>query len=228
MVTNRIISIIICFFSICTYSQERVNGTVEKFDKKSPTINHATLWRYEDPKWKRYSNLSQEDGAYILHNFIYIRVNKLNIKDNQYFVLMVKSWDGEYEYPSIDRGWYNFTRMEFFTYTVLDFQNMKDIAVGKTVILEDITSSLWRANWGESYSEHRTISKLKEGIIRHETKKTASIQGEKLILRRAINKGVDVIRFLPPDNYNYIDIEEHFEHNYYEIPYSIFKRLFIN
>lgn len=212
------------FFFYCSYSQDRVNGVEYKFEKKSPRINNAKLWIYDEPKWKSRSNVMRANTPYSSHNFVYIRFNKLLFDGQPYFVLVQKSMNGDYKYPSICEGWYDFEQIEFFAYTAQDYQQLKEIKKYQILILENIAETSWSSNWGEVYNEHKIIATLKKWI----NKTYPSYARTKLIVTRTTSNGLDVVRFLPPDGYKITNGEEYFKQVYYEVSYSTFKTLFID
>lgn len=212
-------SVLSLCLSVVLYSQDRVNLKPDRYDAKSAQITYATLWRFEEPKWVSESN---KNGHY--SQFDYIRFARLKSNVDDYYVLIEKFTDSDYEYPSIYVGKYYFKSIKFYIYTKQSYEQIKNIKQGETLILPYIGDVLWRANWGDEYNEHVYIQKIKRYINAYENKTDIYIDDELLYIKRTKSEGQDVVRFWLPDDYF---SEERFEEVYWEVPYNTFKNLFI-
>lgn len=212
-------SVLSLCLSVVLYSQDRVNLKPDRYDAKSAQITYATLWRFEEPKWVSESN---KNGDYF--QFDYIRFARLKSSVDNYYVLIKKFTDSDYEYPSIYVGKYYFKSIKFYIYTKQSYEQIKNIKQGETLILPYIGDVLWRANWGDEYNEHVYIQKIKRYINAYENKTKIYIDDELLYIKRTKSEGQDVVRFWLPDKYF---SEEEFEEIYWEVPYNTFKNLFI-
>lgn len=212
-------SVLSLCLSVVLYSQDRVNLKPDRYDAKSVQITYATLWRFEEPKWVSESN---KNGDYF--QFDYIRFARLKSSVDNYYVLIKKFTDSDYEYPSIYVGKYYFKSIKFYIYTKQSYEQIKNIKQGETLILPYIGDVLWRANWGDEYNEHVYIQKIKRYINAYENKTKIYIDDELLYIKRTKSEGQDVVRFWLPDKYF---SEEKFEEIYWEVPYNTFKNLFI-
>lgn len=212
-----------CISSI-VYSQERVNLIPERFDAKSPRISFATLWTFEEPKWVSHSNRRNDGNDY---NFNYIRFGEIKKDTTSYYILIRNFNDGDYEYPSINRGWYSFKAISFYIYTKQSYYQIKNIQQGESLALPCIGNEFWSANWGEQYNEHCYVKKIKDDIRCYENKEeTYTLDWQLFYIKRTKSNGKDVIRFwFPDDCEQYLDVE--FETTYWEISYQSFKAIFI-
>lgn len=214
-------SVLSLCLSVVLYSQDRVNLKPDRYDAKSAQITYATLWRFDEPKWVSESN---KNGHY--SNFNYIRFARLKSNTDAYYVLINNFTDGEYKYPAIYEGWYEFNAIEFYAYTSEAYNQIVNIKQGETLILPYIGNTLWRSNWAEEYNEHRYIQKLKKYIVAYEQGKPIWVPDDDLFyIKRTKSEGQDVIRFWLPSRYF---SEDSFERVYWEVPYSTFKNLYIN
>jgi len=143
MKTSKIIlmTLIMCFIYVFSYSQERVNRKKLSFLDKSDIITNAVGWSYNSTlgEWVDYQNVISTDknyktkwlslqGSYMMsrldQNFISIQTKTIMIDTLKYYVLMVEKWVGSYEYPSIQENWREYKKMFGYVFSENEFNKL--------------------------------------------------------------------------------------------------------
>lgn len=220
---NFLIGIVFLFIPLSIHAQDRVNLIPEKFNAKSTKISFATLWTFDEPNWVSRSNHYNGHD----YNFNYIRFGEIKSDTASYYILIKNYNDGDYKYPSIYEGWYGFKSISFYIYTKKSYDKIKNIQLGDSITISCIGNTLWRANWGEEYNEHKYIKELKRYIKEYENKKKIYIPTwELLYIKRTICNNKEVIRFWLPD-----DCSQHLgpelNKTYWELSFRSFQNIFL-
>ena len=193
---KSVIAILFGCFVFSSYSQSRVNRQSLSFVNSSEKLNSSTGWSFNKAlgEWVSYDNVIEEDndfntkykslrGEYMKsrrsQNFIGIETKSLIINEEQYFVLMVKKYDGRYEYPSIREDWYSWVEVQGYIfdtteyYKILDFKGELSLKTKQMISHEKTFLDLIQTEMGKEKSKYspdytfpilRTTSEVSEVI----------------------------------------------------------------
>jgi len=130
--------------SSCSFSQERINRAKLTFNKQSDELKEATGWAYNEAsgEWIDYKNVLCPDnkyktkykslqGDYMASNYTQsfnsIQTKTVTYDSVEYYVLIVKTVSGKYEYPSIKEDWYSYKETKGYIFTASEFSKLDSI-----------------------------------------------------------------------------------------------------
>ena len=136
--------ILLLLFPIVLFGQDRINREKLNFDKISETLEKSTGWEYNSTlgEWIDFDNvISQEkdyndkykslQGRYMMsktsQNFLKIQTKSVVYKGTEYFMLIIDKWSGRYEYPAIQRDWYEFQLTVGYIFSKEEYQKLQNI-----------------------------------------------------------------------------------------------------
>lgn len=142
---KKIAVLIMLVYNMVAFSQDRNNREKLHFDKSSDILTSATGWSYNNQigEWVDYKNVICSDkeyktsfsslqGSYMMsknyQNFISIVSKTLMFNNNEYVVLVVTKWVGDYEYPSLKQDWYTYKATYGFVFSTSDFNSLKTLS----------------------------------------------------------------------------------------------------
>ena len=197
-----LISLILTVTLIQVYGQERTNREKLSFNTISGILSKAIGWSYNSTlgEWIDYENVISNDkdykdkytslqGAYMMshkeQNFQKVQTKIVSYKGITYYVLIVDKWGGQYEYPSIQEDWYEFTKTIGYIYTKEEYQKILKLEslvelktkhivkmgskyekFDETKFLDLIQTELSQEKSNYSFEYTFPIIKTKEGAIR--------------------------------------------------------------
>jgi hypothetical protein len=177
--------------------QSRINDEELKFNKTHDTIHKAKGWVYDNTKgkWISHDNLlSNDEGSYSNgsldsrndQNFIFLHSKMLLLNEKNYFVLMVKKYEGHYTYPSLRQGW----NIDIVNYAYIFDENQINKLKSNDTLIELSTSFI--VTYDEKLEESQLINLIKLEII----KKPFLVYT--FPFKSTLNDGVKVKRFYLP------------------------------
>jgi len=226
-----IISTLLMFFCVISYSQERVNRKKLMFDSTSSKITSSTGWSYNTTlgEWVDYQNLmcpekswkNFEGEKYLMsqfyQNFISIHTKTLDFNGTQYYAVLVEKWSGQYKYPSIKEDWYEYKIVVCYLFSTAEFLKLRDFIYSPTngSVLELKTmNSVKVGNSYEEYDESVLLDLIQNELIREKTKYSSTYIFP--IMKTKNNE----IRFYLPQTTKY-----EFEKRYFETNITSFSNL---
>lgn len=232
------LSISFLMLVISSYSQGRQNRAKLAFTNQSEILNKATGWSYNSTlgEWIDYENVMSNDknyktkykslqGRYMMsrksQNFINIQFKTVSIESKTYYILLVKKWQGRYEYPSISEDWYEWKETFGYIYDQSEYDKISKIdTTGKVTILSTKkVVSLGSAY--EKYDETKFLD-LIQTEIKSEVKSYATEY--KFPIMEATVENEKLIRFYVPARFSKYSNYD-FEKEYFEVKPLQFEKL---
>jgi len=102
---------ILCLSIPKLIAQDRVNKQALEFLKSSDSLTNVTGWAYNEQKgkWVEHKNfiLDSDDPfpSLGLQNFTNITAKTFNINNKNYVALIIKYWEGYFQYPALKKGY---------------------------------------------------------------------------------------------------------------------------
>jgi len=212
--------------------QDRTNREKLSFDKESEILTKATGWYYnsEIGEWVDYKNVLCSDkdyktkypsllGEYMMshryQNFISIQTKTVLHRSNEYYVLIVNKWRGEYEYPSIREDWESYKVTFAFIFSPEEFFKLYNI--NEEVELRTNRVAVLGSKY-KSFTESKFLDLIQNEIM----KQVSSFSGSyKFPVRKAEDGS---IRFLLPNTYGSF-IKYDFDRGYFETDFENFAQI---
>lgn len=75
------------------------------------------------------------------YNFLSIKTAIFNYKENNYYTILVRRWEGKYRYPNINKGFESYQVIDAFVFTeeefekIYDFEGLQELKAGYHVEL---------------------------------------------------------------------------------------------
>jgi hypothetical protein len=144
------------FIPICIFSQARVNAELPVIIDTGRELNRIVGWSLSpEGQWVSRSNripviLEASVSSIIdinsyrlgIDNITRLKLYNVNYNNVEYFLLEKIINDGQYEYPNIRRGWYNYSRHFFYIIEKKYFQTtlVKDKKYTNTIPIYNYTN----------------------------------------------------------------------------------------
>ena len=236
---KKTLLLLILFLSVSSvFSQTRTNRSELSFTNSSEKLSSSTGWMYNEKlgEWIDFENVISSDKSYkteykslvggkymysrYRQNFIDIETKSLSINENLFFVVMVKKWNGRYEYPSISENWYSWIEVEGFIFPEEEYSKILDF----TGEIKLVTK--YHVHLGSSYENYDETVFL--DLIQTEMDSDISNYSSTYTFPVLKTKSdeIEVIRFYVPQvfaSYSYLD----FEKKYFEVISSRFEKIII-
>lgn len=138
--------VLLSIIPMLALAQERVNPLPLSFSKSSQTLDYAVGWLFDQDgtdKWlcnvncigifpqnnssKTPIKRSGRQMSLSENNFIALQFKTLTFKDDVYYILLVKKWDGLFEYPTIGKGWVYYQSTFAYVFNEVEYQKIYDI-----------------------------------------------------------------------------------------------------
>lgn len=236
---NQLFLITFSFFSFLNiFSQSRENTEksliINQFIKWK-TGNDINGWEFNDGEWKsRLGYLSTGENksfvelyekyndfrtakSYSKQNFEEIGVLSLTYKGQKYIGLGIKSLDGRYKYPTINKDWIVYENYYIFVFTLDE--------ISKLLTLEN--ELVLKPNYG-TYGNLSEIEKKYESCYENLNFLFSNgISYDKWVfnVKKTKSEDKDVFRFLLPIKTNYKKNLIDFNNNYFEVSITEFNLL---
>lgn len=232
---NLIFSFLLTIIAIHSYGQGRVNRAKVKFDKTSETLKAATGWAYNETsgQWVDYNNVICSDPDYkdkyksllgsdfmfskYEQNFDSIVTKTVSVNNKTYYVLIVHTTSGRYEYPSIREEWYTYKEAKGYIFTEEEFKKLDSLSGEKKI------STQYEVSLGSKYTtyDESKFIDLIQTELKSEKSKYSPTYSFPVLLS---NEGK--VRFYVPTNFS-STTKYDFNKRYFEIELKDFKKLII-
>jgi len=230
-----LITLLIGLITSSVFAQSRVNRTKYSFIDSSEKIFSATGWSYNEilGEWIDYENVISDDKTYkeryktlqgsymmsrIKQNFIDIMTKSLIVDGQEYFIVMVKKWNGKYRYPAIYEDWIYWEEVQGFIFTKEEYSKILDFS-GKIQLVSNNYVS--HGSFYENYDEQVFLD-----LIQNELKsENWYVQNYKFPILKTDSDGSEVIRFYVPQSFGNDEIN--FDKKYFETSTTNFDKLIL-
>ena len=147
-----VISTLACLFAYQkAKAQPRVDGgTSVNVIKSSPVVTNFIGWAYDETteKWCGYYNtlyakyrnnnktprrMVPDDMAFF-DNVVSLQIKKVKYEGETYYLLLSARYEGRYEYPTIEEGWYSKKVTDMYVLSSEEYSKMKSLSTGITTI----------------------------------------------------------------------------------------------
>jgi hypothetical protein len=234
---KKILLLLTLFLSVSSvFSQSRTNRSELRFINSSEKLYSSTGWMYNEKRgeWVDYENVISDNTDYktkyksllgewmmsrLEQNFKDIETKSLNINEKSYFVVMVKKWNGKYEYPSIQTDWYTWEEVQGFIFTEEEYSKILDF--NGEIKLE----TRYHVHLGSKYEEYdeTVFLDLIQTELNSDTR-YGSIHTFPVLKTKS--EETEVIRFYIPQVFtSYSNFD--FEKRYFEVYPSSFEKIII-
>ena len=234
---KKILLLLTLFLSVSSvFSQTRTNRSELRFINSSEKLYSSTGWMYNEKRgeWVDYENVISDNtdyktkyksllGEWMMsrseQNFKYIETKSFNINEKSYFVVMVKKWNGEYEYPSIHTDWYTWEEVQGFIFTEEEYSKILDF--NGEIKLE----TRYHVHLGSKYEEYdeTVFLDLIQTELNSDTRYGSTYTFPVL---KTKSEETEVIRFYIPQVFaSYSNFD--FEKRYFEVYPSSFEKIII-
>jgi len=230
-----LLAVLIVISSANLFGQERVNRVELHFQSSSDKLIKATGWDYNSTlgEWINYKNVINDDkdfkgkykmlqGAYMMsrtnQNFISIQTKTVTYKGIKYYVLIVKKWQGEYEYPYIQEDWYEYKSTEGYIFKENEYNKLKNI---NSLIVLKTKHKVSIGSKYEKYNEQKFLDLI-------QTELSSKQDDFSIVYKFPILKSKEgAIRFCVPDYFTSSDPTYNFDKRYFETDSSNFFKIII-
>jgi hypothetical protein len=217
-----------------TIGQERVNRQKLNFNSTSDVMIKAIGWSYNSKlgEWIDYPNTINDDkdyktkyktllGTYMMshnENIISIKTKSLIYNSEDYYVLIIEKWRGNYEYPSIKENWREFKQINGYIFTKSEYLKLKNLE--GTLILSTPKFVHMGALY-EKYDETKFLDFIQTELSKNKNEKENSINYALNVTKTKEGK----IRFLTDLVAPYSDFK--FDKQYFETDIENFSKIII-
>lgn len=232
-----------------------------KFTKSSTKLIKADGYskNLELGKWIKNKNIindkpanSNIEKSFMVQNFDYMQLSKLEYDNNEYFVLLTEKDNGYFKYPTIYRDWISFKETTFLILTKEEIKEISEyisspkdypfIVKKGPKVADEINNKLKNLGGEYSYTKEVLMSRISKSIKNiNDLSSKVQYSYFSFPLFSTLENNKHVIRFKVPfynfvkSNYNSpgkdlfsIRIEsDSLEYDYFEVPAEEFKKLFI-
>lgn len=241
-------------------ASSRQDDTALNFTRTSVKLIKADGYskNLELGKWIKNKNLINDKPAnsiiekpFMVQNFDYIQLSKLEYDNNEYFILLTEKDNGYFEYPSIYRGWISFKETTFLILTKDEIKEINEyisspkdypFIIKKSPKIADEINNKFKKLGGEySYTKEVLMSRISKSI-KNINDPSSKVQYSyfSFPLFSTLENNKHVIRFKVPfynfekSNYNSIGKDlfsirigtDSLEYDYFEVPVEEFKKIF--
>jgi hypothetical protein len=149
---KKLIPFLFLMIPVLSFGQERVNKSLPSINKQQINwqLNTATGWILNpEGQWVSRSNripVSMENQYKSLidyekyglgkDNFISYQIREISIQDSVHYIFIQRYKDGDYEYPAIERGWYNYNSALFFVFRKNELHRFNNFMYDSINIIE--------------------------------------------------------------------------------------------
>lgn len=219
---NKIFLYILFIFcsTINIFAQPRVNGSRHYSVISSGTLVNSPIgWYYDDSKEKWIGYYGGICGEYHTNpttpkrmtadrwsafgdeGIFSLQVKKVKAGDKIYYLLYHTYWEGEYDYPAIERGWRYWKDTKVYIIEESEYQKVLNLEVGinKIHIVDYVISYLDGLNKGQTAINENLNSTFKEILSATEGKPYKSYWSDYVIYMKLEEDG-KTVRFHLPSN----------------------------
>lgn len=221
-------------------AQGRENRTPIEFTSTGRTIDKATGWAYNESlgEWIDYDNVISDSkdykerfkslrGAYMMsmthQSFIEMQFKTVVVDGVTYYVLVVKKWNGSYEYPSIREDWRSYVDYEGYIFEASEYNKLTQLD-SSGVVSELKTKKM--VTFNTLYKKYDQSEFL--ALIQTEIKEPSKSYSREYIMpiMLATSEGIISARFYVPEQFSYYSNYD-FAKQYFEVTVSVFNTLLL-
>ena len=230
------ILLILLFFPVALFGQERINREKLQFVKISKPLKKATGWEYNAAlgEWIDYKNVISQDtrykeginrllkGRYMMshysQNFIKIQTKSVIYKETEYFVLIIEKWNSEIIDINIHESEWRLYRETFgYIFSKKEYQklhNIENMVELKTKYMVSIEGNR------EKYNETKFLGLIQTAL---ETEKN---EDDFEYIFPVLKSTEGAIRFYLPNNSS-SESKYDFDKKYFETNFKNFSKIII-
>lgn len=190
MKSTYLLAILLILNSV-TFGQDRTNKSLPKINSLiKGQLSKATGWTLNpEGQWISRQNripvflenefkslIDYERDGLGIDNFMSYQLRDMQIGDKTFSILIKKYKDGEFKYPSIKEGWFNYTRLVYYVFEPTELEKLKNV---KNDSINFITLKILYTNagdWGVSFNAENYLTDLSKNIV---TKMKEEVKPEK-------------------------------------------------
>jgi len=212
---KKMIFIVLVMIPVLSFGQERVNKSLPSISKQiSWQLNKATGWILNpEEQWVSRSNripesienqfkslIDYNEHGLGTDNFISYQLREISIQDSMHYIFIKRYKDGDYKYPAIEEGWYNYNSALFFVFRKNELYRFNDLVYDSINIIEIPVLYSGRIFW---INNDTYISDIEKEIV-----KLIGVKSDMkyhLVFNLSSYKSKNIMQFLVFSYYTYKD-----------------------